>query len=114
LEQSDAELARQLSNEINSRSRRSTTTRGSTNVRNRNGTAKGGRKAKSSAEVVDTDDDEDSGGERRSSPKKKRAGGGGTAKGGFAKEYILRYDRSAAVSVYNLVLTFDTVNRYLS
>jgi upstream activation factor subunit UAF30 len=103
LEQSDAELARQLSNEINSRSRRSTTTRGSTNVRNRNGTVKGGRKAKSSAEVVDSDDDEDSGGERRSSPKKKRAGGG-TAKGGFAKEYILRYDRNAAIFVRHLMM----------
>jgi len=99
LEQSDAELARQLSNEINSRSRRSTTMRGCTSVRNRNGTAKGGRKAKSSAEVMDSDD-EVSGGERRSTPKKKRAGG--TAKGGFAKEYILSEPLSVVVGADKL------------
>ena len=100
LEQSDAELARQLSNEINSRSRRSTTLRGT------NGSAKkGGRKAKSS-EMVDSDD-EGSGGER---PKKKK--GGGPAKGGFAKEYILRY--VCTVVVLPVVLfTSATVNRSL-
>lgn len=68
LEKSDAQLARKLSSEINSRSRRSA-----------NSPKKVKRKVKSSETV-------ESGGEDKE-PRKKRGGG---AKGGFAKEYALR------------------------
>jgi upstream activation factor subunit UAF30 len=71
---SDAELARQLSNQINGRARRSAATNGS-------GTRK--KRAHKSADFVDSDSDGDH------STKKKRKSGGG-AKGGFAKEYSLR------------------------
>ena len=79
-ELTDAELARQLSSEINSRSRR--TTRGGVNGLPR----KAGRKAKSS-ELVDTDGEDSADPDGRS---RKRKIGGGSAKGGFAKEYTLR------------------------
>jgi upstream activation factor subunit UAF30 len=79
-ELSDAELARQLSSEINGRTRRSGTGNGSV-------AKKGNRKVKKSADFIDTDDSDDEGG-----AKKKRKSGtkGGRAKGGFAKEYLLR------------------------
>jgi len=71
----DAEIARQLSSEINGRSRRSTVG----NVRmGTNGSSRKGRGIKSS-ELVETDEET---GEKR---------GGGKAKGGFAKEYALRF-----------------------
>ena len=71
----DAEIARQLSSEINGRSRRSTVA----NVRmGTNGSSRKGRGIKSS-ELVETDEEN---GEKR---------GGGKAKGGFAKEYALRF-----------------------
>ncbi|KIK69054.1 hypothetical protein GYMLUDRAFT_35098 [Collybiopsis luxurians FD-317 M1] len=78
---SDAELARQLSSEINGRSRRS-----SGKGRAANGTPKRA-KSKKSASTIDSDGDE-SGEEGGKKTKKKRAGGGG-AKGGFAKEFTL-------------------------
>lgn len=79
-ELTDAELARKLDNEINSRSTRTGTKgRGAAN-----GTKKGAR-AKKSAATVHSDDDSDSG------PKKKTRKSAGTgAKGGFAKEFALR------------------------
>jgi upstream activation factor subunit UAF30 len=92
-ELSDAELARQLSSEINSRTRRNAggKTRGSMN----GSTKKAARKLKSAA-IVDTDDDDNDdddstmeSGKKKAKPKKKA--GGGSAKGGFAKEYVLRY-----------------------
>ncbi|KAF8653290.1 hypothetical protein AX16_003992 [Volvariella volvacea WC 439] len=67
----DAEVARQLSNEINGRSSR----------RNTGKAAKKGGRSKKSAATVDSDDDSDGEG-----GKKKKRGG---AKGGFAKEYTL-------------------------
>lgn len=70
----DAELARKLSSEINSRSRRATSSGAATPKK---------RKTKKSAKIVDSGD-EDEGEEK---PKKKRSGG---ARGGFAKEYMLR------------------------
>jgi upstream activation factor subunit UAF30 len=78
---SDAKLARQLSNEINGRP-------------TRRGSASKSRAWKSAA-MIDSDEDEDEDG---SSPRKKRkrssaaagGGGGGGAKGGFAKEFLLR------------------------
>jgi upstream activation factor subunit UAF30 len=86
-ELSDAELARKLSNEINGRSRR-TTNKGRSSI---NGTPKRGGRARKSAATVDSDD-ESSGDDRGKKPSKRKSGrGGGAAKGGFAKEYSLRY-----------------------
>lgn len=82
-ELSDAELARQLSSEINGRSRRSG---GRTRATNGSSLKKGNRKKKSAA-MIDSDGDESDDDRKRSKPKKRA---GGTAKGGFAKEYILR------------------------
>jgi len=70
----DAELARKLSSEINSRARRGASNGAATPKK---------RKPKKSAKMVDSgDEDED-----EEKPKKKRSGG---ARGGFAKEYMLR------------------------
>ncbi|KAF9470000.1 hypothetical protein BDZ94DRAFT_49168 [Collybia nuda] len=85
-ELSDAELARKLSSEINSRSRR--TTGGSRVVSNVN--LKKSARAKKSAEIIYSDDDADTDEARKLKFKSKRKStGGGTAKGGFAKEYTL-------------------------
>lgn len=77
---SDAELARKLSSEINSRSTR-------TGGKSRGGSSvgkKASRTKKKSAATVDSDDDiSDEIG-------KKKKSSGGTAKGGFAKEFALR------------------------
>lgn len=72
-EMSDAELARQLSSEINGRSRRSTG-----KARTANGTPKKSRSKKKSATTIDSDEDES--GEEGGKKKKKRSGTG-TAKG---------------------------------
>lgn len=87
----DAELARQLSSQINARS-----TRGAGKSRALNGTPKkGARQKKKSAAMVYSDDESDEeGSQKTKKPRKKPAGEkkeGGTAKGGFAKEYALRY-----------------------
>lgn len=77
VEEADAELARKLASQLNSRSRRGTSNGASATPKK--------RKTKKSAAVVDSgaeDEDED-----EEKPKKKRGGG---ARGGFAKEYILR------------------------
>ncbi|KAG6878193.1 hypothetical protein C0993_010954 [Termitomyces sp. T159_Od127] len=99
-ELTDAELARQLSNELNGRSRRTsakpTKARGSTN----GPTRKGGRMKKSS-EIVDSDDDGEDGGERKLKKKSSRSGSGG-AKGGFAKEFILSEPLAAVLRVDKL------------
>lgn len=82
-ELSDAELARQLSSEINARTRRSGTTNGSSSKKK--------QRAKKSAEMVDSDSDDEDGTTKK---RKRKAAtpktGGGAAKGGFAKEYALR------------------------
>jgi len=88
---SDAELARKLSSEINGRSTR-------TGGKSRSAAAgRKGPRAKKSATTVDSDDDSDGIGKRKKSS-------GGTAKGGFAKEFVLS-DPLAAV------LQFDRLSR---
>lgn len=89
-ELSDAELARKLSTEINGRSRRSygAKPRGAGNPPKR------ALREKKSAAMVDSDDDSgvEREGVKKAKPKRKATtAGGGTAKGGFAKEYVLRY-----------------------
>jgi upstream activation factor subunit UAF30 len=87
-ELSDAELARKLSSEINSRSRRTTgKSRG-----NANGTTKKGARAKKSAAIIDSDDDDSGDKVSRKTKPKRKSTAGGAAKGGFAKEYALRYN----------------------
>jgi upstream activation factor subunit UAF30 len=91
-ELSDAELARQLSSEINGRTRRSGAGNGSV-------AKKGNRKIKKSADYVDTDGSDDEGGAK----KKRKAGAkGGRAKGGFAKEYLLSPPLAAVLDVTQL------------
>lgn len=83
-EASDAELARQLSSELNGRSTRGTSAGAKPGAKPKRGA--GGKKK--SAETVDSDgEDASADGER---PKKRRKGGGGGAKGGFAKPFLLR------------------------
>ncbi|KAF9228391.1 SWIB-domain-containing protein [Gyrodon lividus] len=89
VEESDAELARKLSAEINSRSRRGPNAAASS-------PKKAKRKSKKIATTVDSEDEvNDGGGE----VKKKKRGG---AKGGFAKEYILSNPLSTLVGVEKL------------
>jgi len=92
---SDAELARKLSSEINSRSTR-------TGGKSRGGAGAAGKKGprakKKSAITVDSGDESDGIGKR------KKSSSGGTAKGGFAKEFALS-DPLAAV------LQFDKLSR---
>lgn len=90
-EKSDAEYARQLSNELNSRSRSSRSVAGKpkTNAGKKGGSGK--RKKPLTADTVDSDED---GSDANSSVgKKRKSRGGGGAKGGFSKEYNLRYVR---------------------
>ncbi|KAG2754039.1 SWIB-domain-containing protein [Suillus brevipes Sb2] len=89
VEEADAELARKLASQLNSRSRRGTSNGASATPKK--------RKTKKSAAVVDSgaeDEDEDD-----EKPKKKRGGG---ARGGFAKEYILSESLSVVVGVDKL------------
>ncbi|GBE81291.1 SWIB/MDM2 domain-containing protein [Sparassis latifolia] len=84
----DAELARQLSHEINGRPARASAARG------RGGGAKrGGKRGAKSAATVDTDGEGDEGGDKK--PKKKRGGG-------FQKEYKLDEPLSALLNVEKL------------
>ncbi|KAF8839399.1 SWIB-domain-containing protein [Paxillus ammoniavirescens] len=90
VEESDAELARKLSTQINSRSRRAPPNAAASSPK------KAKRKPKKSAKTVDSgDEDDDDGGE----VKKKKRGG---AKGGFAKEYTLSDPLSTLVGVEKL------------
>jgi chromatin remodeling complex protein RSC6 len=89
VEEADAELARKLASQLNSRSRRGASNGASVTPKK--------RKTKKSAAVVDSgaeDEDED-----EDKPKKKRSGG---ARGGFAKEYILSESLSVVVGVDKL------------
>lgn len=79
-EQADAELARKLSSEINGRSTR-------TSGKGRGTVAKRGPRRKSAATVDSDDDIHEEGGKKT----KKRSSNGSGAKGGFAKEFTLRY-----------------------
>ncbi|KAK7057523.1 upstream activation factor subunit spp27 [Favolaschia claudopus] len=92
-ELTDAELARQLSSEINGRTRRSN---GKPKAAS-NGTPKKRKSRTKSAAMVDTDDDSDS-----IRPPKKRSGEGGTAKGGFAKPYLLSEPLAAVLGTESL------------
>ncbi|KAJ7502933.1 hypothetical protein B0H11DRAFT_1798551 [Mycena galericulata] len=94
-ELSDAELARQLSSEINGRTRRSN---GKPKATASNGHTKKRKSKAKSAEMVDTDDDSEPGDGKRPS-KKKRTGEGGTARGGFAKPYLLSEPLAAVLGV---------------
>jgi len=88
-EKSDAEYARQLSNELNSRSRSVRTVAGKskTNAGKKSGSGK--RKKPLTADTVDSGED---GSDADSTVgKKRKSRGGGGAKGGFSKEYNLRY-----------------------
>jgi len=90
-ELSDAELARQLSNQINGRARRSGVANGSSAKKKR---------SDKSADFVESDSDGDG-----STKKKRKSGGGkgggrGGAKGGFAKEYSLRCVTGQSVGLF--------------
>ncbi|KAG1824046.1 SWIB/MDM2 domain-containing protein [Suillus variegatus] len=89
VEEADAELARKLASELNSRSRRGASNGVSATPKK--------RKTKKSAAVVDSGAEDD--GEDEGKPKKKRSGG---ARGGFAKEYILSESLSVVVGVDKL------------
>ncbi|KAJ7496964.1 hypothetical protein FB451DRAFT_209168 [Mycena latifolia] len=95
-ELSDAELARQLSSEINGRARRSNVS-GKPKAATSNGTTKKRKSKAKSAEMVDTDDDSDASQGKR--PSKKRSSEGGTARGGFAKPYLLSEPLAAVLGV---------------
>ncbi|KAJ7782741.1 hypothetical protein B0H16DRAFT_1877268 [Mycena metata] len=96
-ELSDAELARQLSSEINGRTRRTS----SKPKAAFNGTPKKrkSKSAKSAETVVDTDDESDAGDGKRPTTKKKSTGEGGGARGGFAKPYLLSEPLAAVLGV---------------
>jgi len=97
---SDAELARKLSSEINSRSTR-------TGAKGHGGATAGkrGSRAKKSAATVDSDEDSDAG-TTRSNRRKKSTPTTSTprtgAKGGFAKEFTLSEPLAAVLQVENL------------
>ncbi|KAI0629051.1 SWIB/MDM2 domain-containing protein [Trametes polyzona] len=87
-EQTDEEVARQLSNEINGRARTSrTAASGKTNA---NGAKRGGKKGPKSSATVASD------GEEGDEPKPKKRGGG------FTKEYILSEPLAALLGVEKL------------
>ncbi|KAG8221309.1 SWIB-domain-containing protein [Butyriboletus roseoflavus] len=90
VEESDAALARKLSTEINSRSRR-----GAVLAAGASSPRKPKRKPKKSAETVDSGEEDDEDGEAK--PKKRSV-----AKGGFAKEYTLSVPLSAVIEVEKL------------
>ncbi|KAJ7928458.1 hypothetical protein B0H13DRAFT_1597378 [Mycena leptocephala] len=95
-ELTDAELARQLSSEINGRARRSS---GKPKPAVSNGTPKKRKSKAKSAALVDTDDDSDS---NEGKPSKKKSGDGGSARGGFAKPYLLSEPLAAVLGVESM------------
>jgi len=90
----DEEYAKQLSSEINGRTR-SSRSGVSTPRRSRGGKSKGSRRNISAA-TVDSEDDGDEVGKR------KKSSGGGGARGGFSKEYILSEPLSMVIQVERL------------
>ncbi|KAI0918981.1 hypothetical protein AcW1_003518 [Taiwanofungus camphoratus] len=99
VELTDAELARQLSNEINGRSRssRTSTTKTTKTTRGKgNGSKRGGKRGAKSAAVVDSDGDGEAEAGQDGEGKKKKRGGG------FQKEYILSEPLSTLLSVDKL------------
>ncbi|KAJ7690764.1 hypothetical protein B0H17DRAFT_935627 [Mycena rosella] len=99
-ELSDAELARQLSTEINGRARRSNVN-GKPKAAASNGTTKKRKSKAKSAEMVDTDDDSDASPSKRPASKK-RSSEGGAARGGFAKPYLLSEPLAAVLGVESM------------
>lgn len=89
-EKSDAELARQLEQELNGRPRAARQSAVKPKAK-----PKRGKKGKSADYVEDSDEDgEGEGGAAKKKTKAKGKSTGGGARGGFAKEYILRCGRS--------------------
>lgn len=123
-ELSDAELARQLSSEINgraSRQRNGSTTKKGSSAKPK--AAKNGKKVKKSADFIDTDESGDEDGDGSAKKKKTKTarkrstggGGGGPAKGGFAKEYSLSYVSSLSSPLHpHLTLAFPVNPSQLS
>jgi len=93
-ELSDAELARKLDSEINSRPLRA----GGKGRGSSNGSSKRGGKSRKSAAMVGSDSDS----EDRSKRKMRKQPSGGAAKGGFAKEYTLSAPLSVIVDAAKL------------
>jgi len=93
----DEEYAKQLSSEINGRTRSS---RSGTSAprRSRGGKPKGSRRNVSAA-TVDSDNDGD---EEVGKKRKKSSGGGGGARGGFSKEYVLSEPLAVVIQVERL------------
>jgi upstream activation factor subunit UAF30 len=106
-EKSDAEYARQLSNQLNGRARSSRTTsvgKPKTNAGRKGGPGK--RKKPLTADTVNSDEDRSDADSTLGKKRKSRGGGG--AKGGFSKEYNLRYgfrQDAAHENTPNLILT---------
>ncbi|KAJ6593533.1 hypothetical protein B0H19DRAFT_1090812 [Mycena capillaripes] len=96
-ELTDAELARQLSSEINGRARRSN---GKPKAAVSNSTPKKRKSKAKSAAMIDTDDDSDSNEGKR--PSKKKSGDGGSARGGFGKPYLLSEPLAAVLGVESM------------
>jgi upstream activation factor subunit UAF30 len=105
VEMSDAEYARQLSSQINSRP-----SRGAARA-SANGSSKKGQRKKKSVAVLysDGNDSDEEGGDAPKLKTKKtaKAGSARTAKGGFAKEYALR-----CVSPLCSILVFLALSHY--
>jgi upstream activation factor subunit UAF30 len=94
-ELTDEQLARQLSSELNGRQRSTRAGGGGTTKRGGRGGGRGGKRGAKSAARVEESDDEDGEGSKKKRKRKASSGaGGGGAKGGFGKEYALRYARS--------------------
>lgn len=100
-ELTDEEYARQLSSELNGRSRSSRAGKVTPGRGSKKGSSKTPKKSKKSAAVVEDSDASDRYSDSESKPKKKRGGGGG-AKGGFGKEYVLSGPLSALLEVDKL------------
>ncbi|EIN06737.1 SWIB-domain-containing protein [Punctularia strigosozonata HHB-11173 SS5] len=99
-ELTDAEMAKQLSSELNGRPRAARAAAPKPKARAKSTTK--GRGKKKSADVVDSEDDSDAiEGGGKSKTKKKSSGGGG-ARGGFAKEYSLSEPLAAVLNVDKL------------
>ncbi|KAH9941921.1 SWIB-domain-containing protein [Amylocystis lapponica] len=97
VEMTDAELARQLSNEINGRPRSSRSSVAKSTKGKANGAKRGGKREKKSAAIVESDGDDDESDEDGRKKKKKK-----TRRGGLQKEYILSEPLSALLNVDKL------------
>jgi upstream activation factor subunit UAF30 len=90
-EKADAEYARQLSNELNSRSRSSRNTVGKPKTKASKKGGSGKKRKPLTAATVDSGEDGSDADSTVGKKRKARGGSGGGAKGGFSKEYNLRY-----------------------